>query len=79
MKVIAARLTPERDAYTRTVRTLAPAHVVELGRELQRLAFPEKDLGEGFEPAPVYIGQAWELHRDVNARGRFIQILALLK
>lgn len=53
------KATPEREARYATIARLSPPKVYTLARVLDRAAFPERELGDDFEPAPLYLAMAF--------------------
>ncbi|WP_085044310.1 hypothetical protein [Ensifer aridi] len=78
MKIV-LQLTPEAEARDMTMRTLAPARVIELARELQRAAFHgERTYADDFEPAPLYLQQAFVMWENDAVRSAVANAIGAL-
>ena len=70
---IVGQLLPERkEKYLRQLRA-ANVPTLYLARTLQRAAFPKKEFDGGFQPAPVYLDQAFSLMADAELRERVLE------
>ena len=75
MRVI-ARMTPEHEALDMTMRATAPESVIEVARQLQRAAFQDEKLfADGFDPAPLYLRQAFVLWTNLARRGAVVRAI----
>lgn len=78
-RILVLKQTPESEAADMTRRALAPQSVFALACELQRAAFPDDRSYDGpFNPAPLYVTQAFTMWENVTARSCIADLIGAL-